>query len=321
MVVAIYAVLRAGGAYLPLDPEHPAEYLATLASQAGLRFVVSGGALAKELAASLPGVELVDVQAGMRLATVPDGPPAPRLPDQLAYVIFTSGSTGTPKGAMNTHAGIVNRLSWMQDRYQLDESDVLVQKTPFSFDVSVWELFWPLMVGARLVIARPLGHRDPAYLADLLAGRMVTLVHFVPAMLRMFLLEDRSAACSALRAVICSGEALPTRLVRELAARVAVRIENLYGPTEASVDVSYYPCDANWPGSIQPIGQAIANTRLHILDAGGQRLPVGLTGALFISGIGLARGYLANPSLTAERFLPDPFGPPGARFYLSLIHI
>jgi amino acid adenylation domain-containing protein len=329
MVVAIYGVLKAGGAYLPLDPEHPAEYLRTLASEAGLRYVVSGevvsrGTLTGEpqrdgfsrahLAASLPEVEIIDVEAGMRWPVF-DEESAPPMPDQLAYVIFTSGSTGAPKGAMNTHAGIVNRLLWMQDRYKLDESDVLVQKTPFAFDVSVWEIFWPLMVGARLVIAQPRMHKDPGYLADLLAGGMVTLVHFVPSMLRMFLLEERCVSCRALRAVICSGEGLPTKLVRELSGRIPVRIENLYGPTEASVDVTYYRCDENWAGPIQPIGQAIANTRLHVLDAALQALPVDVTGTLFITGVGLARGYLANPSLTAERFLPDPFGYPGARLY------
>jgi amino acid adenylation domain-containing protein len=313
MVVAIYGVLKAGGAYLPLDPEHPAEYLATLVSEAGLRYVVSDGTLVAQLADTLPDVEIVDVNAPGP-AVSDDGCPPP-LRDQLAYVIFTSGSTGAPKGAMNTHAGIVNRLLWMQERYRLDESDTLVQKTPFAFDVSVWELFWPLMVGARLVIARPRGHKDTTYLAGLLTGRMVTLVHFVPSMLRMFLLEERCVSCRALHTVICSGEALPTRLVRELAGRLPVRVENLYGPTEASVDVTYYPCDENWPGAIQPIGQAIANTRLHVLDAALQALPVDVTGALCISGVGLARGYLANPSLTAERFLPDPAGSAGARCY------
>jgi amino acid adenylation domain-containing protein len=328
LVVAIYGVLKAGGAYLPLDPEHPAGYLKTLASEAGLRYIVSGGmagrgALTGEperegfsrtrFAADLPEVEIIDVEAGMRWGAS-DQECAPPLPDQLAYVIFTSGSTGVPKAAMNTHAGIVNRLLWMQDRYKLDESDVLVQKTPFTFDVSVWELFWPLMVGARLVIAQPRMHKDPGYLADLLAGRMVTLAHFVPSMLRVFLLEERCVSCRALHTVICSGEALPTRLVRQLAARLPLRIENLYGPTEASVDVTYYHCDENWPGAVQPIGRAIANTRLHVLDAALQALPVDITGTLFISSAGLARGYLANPSLTAERFLPDPFGH-AARMY------
>ncbi len=315
MVVVLYGVLKAGGAYLPLDPEHPADYLRTLVSEAGVRHLVSDAALEEKLSEAVPDLEIIDAALAIRAQELPaEDFPAPA-PEQLAYVIFTSGSTGTPKAAMNTHGGIVNRLAWMQDRYQLDAADTLVQKTPIGFDVSVWELFWPLMAGARLVIARPGGHKDPDYLAGLLADSMVTVAHFVPSMLRMFLLADGCAGCHALRTVICSGEALPTILARELAERLPVAVENLYGPTEAAIDVTWYSCDRDWPGAIQPIGQGIVNIRLQVLDPALRALPEQVAGNLFISGVGLARGYLLRPRLTAERFLPDPLSADGARCY------
>ncbi|GAA1691482.1 hypothetical protein GCM10009745_41020 [Kribbella yunnanensis] len=315
LVVVLYGVLKAGGAYLPLDPEHPAGYLRTLVSEAGVRRLVSDAAGQEKLSEALPDGEIIDVASAIRTQQPPASEfPAPD-PGQLAYVIFTSGSTGTPKAAMNTHAGIVNRLAWMQDRYQLNAADTLLQKTPVGFDVSVWELFWPLMAGARLVIARPGGHKDPGYLAELLTDAMVTVVHFVPSMLRMFLLADGGVGCQALRTVICSGEALPTELAREAAERFPSTVDNLYGPTEAAVDVTWYSCVSDWPGVVQPIGQGIDNIRLHVLDPALRALPGQVAGDLFISGVGVGRGYLHRPRLTAERFRPDPLGADGARCY------
>ncbi|GLQ87914.1 non-ribosomal peptide synthetase [Dyella flagellata] len=315
MVAAIYGVLKAGGAYLPLEPSYPVEYLKTLMVESGLQHVVCDSELVVPWTDHLHGIQLIDAAAAMHKAP---GAAAftPPLPDQLAYVIFTSGSTGRPKGAMNTHAAIVNRLLWMQDAYQLGAMDAVVQKTPYSFDVSVWELFWPLMVGARLVIARPEGHKDPAYLVELLTRGMVTTVHFVPSMLRMFLLEENCTACRTLRTLICSGEALPTSLVRAVADGLAVRMDNLYGPTEAAVDVTAYRCDGEWQSAVQPIGHPIANIHMYVLDEALHALPPGMAGGLYIGGHGLGRGYHHNPRQTAALFVPNPYAvQPGERLY------
>ncbi|GAA3815490.1 hypothetical protein GCM10022226_40280 [Sphaerisporangium flaviroseum] len=337
LVLAVHAVLAAGGAYLPLEPDHPAERLALMTSETGTRLVVTTAATA----ASLPGgltrvlldedadlageedgvldVGLVGEEDGVLdvdLAGEEDGPPDVDVPpDALAYVIFTSGSTGRPKGVGVSHRSIANRLRWMQETFGLGPADRVLHKTPFSFDVSVWELFWPLMAGAGLVVARPGGHADPAYLAGLIEAESVTTLHFVPSLLDAFLDEPRlGTRLAGVRTVVCSGEALPAelagRLLRELPA---AGLHNLYGPTEAAVDVSWHACA---PGeSTVPIGRPIANTRLEILDARLDRVPIGVPGRLWIGGVQLARGYVNRPGLTAERFVPDPLGPPGARLY------
>ncbi|HEX7240435.1 MAG TPA: amino acid adenylation domain-containing protein, partial [Longimicrobiaceae bacterium] len=231
-------------------------------------------------------------------------------PDSLAYVIYTSGSTGRPKGAMNAHRGVVNRLRWMQDRYGLTADDVVLQKTPFSFDVSVWEFFWPLMTGARLVLARPEGHRDPEYLSELIEREGVTTLHFVPSMLQAFLEAGEPERCGSVRRVVCSGEALSPEVAERFHGRLpAAELHNLYGPTEAAVDVTYHACV---PGeSMVPIGRPVANTRIHILDAWLQEVPVGVPGELYIGGVQVGRGYHGRPELTAERFVPDPFSSTG----------
>ncbi len=217
---------------------------------------------------------------------------------------------------MNTHEAIRNRLLWMQDAYRLGPEDCVLQKTPFSFDVSVWEFFWPLRTGARLVLARPGGHRDPVYLVDLIRREEVTTLHFVPPMLQAFLDEPRAGRCSSLRRVICSGEALPADLRDRFFERCDAELHNLYGPTEAAVDVSYWDCREGRGSRTVPIGRPIANTQLYVLDPQGQLVPRGVAGELHIGGINLARGYHARPGLTAERFVPDPFASlPGARLY------
>ncbi|MBZ4414854.1 amino acid adenylation domain-containing protein, partial [Myxococcus sp. XM-1-1-1] len=236
----------------------------------------------------------------------------------LAYVIFTSGSTGRPKGAMNAHAGIVNRLLWMQQEYGLTAADTVMQKTPFSFDVSVWEFFWPLLTGARLVVAKPGGHQDPAYLAKLLREERVTTVHFVPSMLRAFLEEPGIEGLGHLRRVVCSGEALTADLVAKAHARLpsGAEVHNLYGPTEAAVDVSHFHCARGTQRTSIPIGRPVANTRLYVLDAQGQPTPVGVPGELFIGGVQVGLGYWRRPQLTAERFVPDVYSQvPEARLY------
>jgi amino acid adenylation domain-containing protein len=258
----------------------------------------------------------LDGEDWQRIAREVETPPANAThPDNLAYVIYTSGSTGRPKGVMNAHRGIVNRVLWMQDAYRLSGSDRVLQKTPFSFDVSVWELFWPLLFGARLVLARPGGHQDPDYLSALIAREGVTIMHFVPSMLQAFLEVADLARCGSLREVMCSGEALAVETQNRFLARVpGSRLHNLYGPTEAAVDVSAWPCVPT-PGATQvPIGRPISNIRLYVLDRQFAPVPIGVAGELYIGGIGVARGYVGRPELTAERFVPNPFAA-GERLY------
>jgi len=242
----------------------------------------------------------------------------------LAYVIYTSGSTGVPKGAMLHHRGLRNRLLWGQETFRLGPDDAVLQKTPLTFDVSVWELFWPLAAGACLVLARPGGHRDPRYLVDLIARERVTVTHFVPSMLRVFLEDpalDSPEACRSLRLVITSGEALTPDLARRFFARIrasrgGAELYNLYGPTEASIEVTAWPCDRSAISEPIPIGLPIANTRIHLLGPDRRPVPLGAPGELHIGGVPVARGYLGRPDLTAERFVPDPFrGYPGGRLY------
>ncbi|MBP5107477.1 non-ribosomal peptide synthetase, partial [Pseudomonas protegens] len=240
-------------------------------------------------------------------------------PSHLAYVIYTSGSTGRPKGAMNEHRAVVNRLLWMQEQYRLTAEDAVLQKTPFSFDVSVWEFFWPLFTGARLVMARPDGHKDPAYLRQVVRDERISTLHFVPSMLDVFLAYGDTRECAGLRQVMCSGEALPGSLVRRFKQQLPqVALHNLYGPTEAAVDVTAWDCAgplAQTPDNT-PIGKPIANTRIYLLDGQMQPVPRGVVGELYIGGVQVARGYLNREQLSAERFLKDPFSQePGARLY------
>ncbi|WP_274873317.1 AMP-binding protein, partial [Serratia marcescens] len=237
----------------------------------------------------------------------PDGNPPPLAADpqhSLAYVIYTSGSTGKPKGVMNEHRGVINRLLWMQKAYTLTPDDVVLQKTPFSFDVSVWEFFWPMMVGARLAIAKPGGHQEPDYLSACIAQHGVTTLHFVPSMLQLFLRHGDMAQCASLKRIMCSGEALPLATVQRCLQQLPqAELHNLYGPTEAAVDVSSWQCLPDDPRPLVPIGKPIANTQLHILDDQLQPLPPGIAGELHIGGIQVARGYLNRAALSAERFI------------------
>ncbi|CRK57276.1 FIG01294969: hypothetical protein [Alloactinosynnema sp. L-07] len=292
LVVSLLAILKAGGAYLPLDPDYPADRLAYMLADSGATLVISDRD---------HGIRTVDPRMDLPEAA---GDAVEVHPAHPAYVIYTSGSTGRPKGVMVEHRAIVNRLLWMQDAYGLDGSDRVLQKTPYSFDVSVWEFFWPLITGATLVMARPGGHRDPAYLAEVISEAGITTLHFVPSMLRAFLAEPFGALPSV-RRVICSGEALPADLVTGAHERIGGELHNLYGPTEAAVDVTATLCV---PGEPVTIGRPIANTRTHIVDAHGSPVPVGVPGELLLAGVQLARGYLNKPALTAERFVPGPGG-------------
>ncbi|WP_257168771.1 non-ribosomal peptide synthetase [Bradyrhizobium sp. SRS-191] len=307
MVIGLLGILKAGGAYLPLDPSLPPERLAMMLEDARAKVLLAQDAHAAQLSATNAVVVRFDADAAA-IARHPETAPATSCdPDSLAYVIYTSGSTGRPKGVMNSHRGIVNRIAWMQDAYRLTPNDVVLQKTPFGFDVSVWEFFWPLTEGAELVIARPGGHQDPVYLSEVIEQRGVTVMHFVPSMLQAFLEAAELDRCGSLRDVICSGEALPVETQNRFLQALPSRLHNLYGPTEAAVDVSFWPCRIE-PGASQvPIGQPIGNIQLYVLDARLEPVPIGVAGELYIGGIGLARGYLHRPSLTAERFVPNPF--------------
>ena len=309
MVVGLLAILKAGGGYVPLDPAYPLERLAyMLEDSAPLAVLVQGSTRSLLGEGAVP---LIDLDQPHWQALPTDNLSLAELtPQHTAYVIYTSGSTGQPKGVINEHSGVVNRLLWMQDAYQLTSSDTVLQKTPFSFDVSVWEFFWPLMTGARLVMARPEGHKDPQYLSEVIEGEHITTLHFVPSMLDVFLAHADTARCSTLRQVMCSGEALPGSVVRRFKQQLpASQLHNLYGPTEAAVDVTAWNCAGPLESTPDntPIGKPIANTRMYILDAQQQPVPHGVVGELYIGGVQVARGYLNRPELNAERFLNDPF--------------
>ncbi|WP_330333159.1 amino acid adenylation domain-containing protein [Streptomyces sp. NBC_00536] len=313
LVVALLAVVKAGAAYLPVDPGYPADRVGYVLDTAGASVVVTTAALD---AGPLPADAVRVLVEDPALADLDPGAPEVTVrPEGAAYVIFTSGSTGRPKGVVVPHEGIVNRLAWMQSRYELTAADRVLQKTPFGFDVSVWEFFWPLLSGAALVVARPDGHRDPGYLVSLIAEQRVTTAHFVPSMLEAFLAEPTAGGSTGLRRVLCSGEALPlTAQQRFFEVFEGVELHNLYGPTEASVDVTAWQCRPEQTSGTVPIGAPIANTRVYVLDAALRPVPVGAGGELYLAGVQLARGYAARPGLTAERFVANPFEP-GARMY------
>ncbi|MFF5070222.1 non-ribosomal peptide synthetase [Micromonospora olivasterospora] len=313
LVIGLLAILKAGGAYVPLDPDYPADRLAFMVGDAQIQAVLVQPQT-QERIESLVGADVPLVQLSGDGAEWPQESAEPLVnlagPDNLAYVIYTSGSTGRPKGAMLGHQGICNRLLWMQDTYSLQSEDRVLQKTPFSFDVSVWEFFWPLITGARLHVARPDGHRDPAYLAEVIDRQRISVLHFVPSMLQSFLEQPAVAErCRSIRHVMCSGEALPLDLQERFLRHLPnVRLHNLYGPTEASVDVSFWECHPVEGATTVPIGRPVANTRLYVLNPAMMPVPDGVIGELFIGGVQLARGYLGRPDLTAERFVANPFG-------------
>ncbi|MBD2510596.1 non-ribosomal peptide synthase/polyketide synthase [Nostoc muscorum FACHB-395] len=307
MVVGLLGILKAGGAYLPLDPEYPQDRLSFMLEDAQVSVLLSQQQLVEKLPEHQARVVCLDTDWQIIPQSNQQNPIAGVQATNLAYVIYTSGSTGKPKGAINTHLGICNRLLWMQQAYQLTEIDCVLQKTPFSFDVSVWEFFWPLLTGARLVVAKPGGHKDSGYLVNLILEQQVTTLHFVPSMLQIFLEEQGLKDCSSLKQVICSGEALPKELQERFFACLGCQLHNLYGPTEAAIDVTFWECQPESNLKTVPIGRPISNTQIYILDQNLQPVPVGVPGELHIGGAGLAKGYLNRPELTQEKFIPNPF--------------
>ncbi|HVK24473.1 MAG TPA: amino acid adenylation domain-containing protein [Actinokineospora sp.] len=306
MVVAVLAVLLAGAAYLPLDPTNPRARLDGMldAADAAMVLVSPGAASVFDGECPVPVRGLDGGAADANPVDWRDYVAPPEVVDGLSYVIFTSGSTGQPKGVQMTHLSLANRLAWMQAAYGLGDDDVVLQKTPYTFDVSVWELLWAFTTGARLVVAPAEAHRDPQELMEIIVGEGVTTVHFVPSMLALFVAEDGVDRCDSLRRVICSGEALPPKIVNKLTSTLStVEVHNLYGPTEAAIDVTAWPCRRPEPESGVPIGVPITNVLALVLDEDGDLAPLGTPGELVLGGHCLARGYAARPDLTAERFV------------------
>ncbi|MFG2761662.1 amino acid adenylation domain-containing protein, partial [Streptomyces wuyuanensis] len=323
LVVALLAVLKSGAGYVPVDPEYPADRIAYMLQDAEPVLLLTDSSTASRLLAAGEGVPRVlldevgtrSALSGLSAHAVTNAERGtPLVPDQPAYVIYTSGSTGRPKGVAVPHQGVVNRLLWMQSQYSLASEDRVLQKTPAGFDVSVWEFFWPLIVGASLVVASPGMHKDPVAIAELINEAGVTTAHFVPSMLVEFVRQDAARTCTTLRHVVCSGEALLTDVQNQALRHLPVaQLHNLYGPTEATVDVTFWECRDD--GGSVPIGRPVWNTQVFVLDAGLRPVPVGVVGELYIAGVQLARGYVGRPDLTSERFTANPFGSAGSRMY------
>ena len=330
MVIILLAVCKSGASYLPLDTDYPSARLAVMLADSRASLLITN---TKFLAVSLQSIQppdseltvfdlnIQDLQAAVdRFAEGPLNQAERRglyQPGHLAYLIYTSGSTGTPKGVGNTHSGLLNRLEWMQSVLRLTATDRVLQKTPYSFDVSVWEFFLPLCFGATLVIAKPDGHKDPHYLAETILQEQITTLHFVPSMLEAFLQTPLAHTSLNIRHLVTSGEALSDSLQQTVFAKLpTTKLWNLYGPTEAAIDVTYWECQASDVFKTPPIGRPIQNCQIYLLDADLNPVPLGVTGELYIAGAGLARGYLGRAGLTAERFIANPFEP-GARMYRS----
>jgi amino acid adenylation domain-containing protein len=307
MVTGLLGVLKAGAPFVPLDPSYPADRLSFMVENSGISVVLTQQTSLAKLPDFRGKALVLDSQPDAIESESPSRSPWPMSECNSAYVIYTSGSTGTPKGAINTHRAVCNRLIWMQESMAISEDDAVLQKTSFNFDVSVWEFFWPLVSGARLVLSKPGGQRDNAYLADVIARERISTLHFVPSMLRMFLEGGYIANCPSLRRVICSGEALSLDLQERFLSASGARLYNLYGPTETAIDVTSWTCGPRADKRV-PIGRPIANTSAFILNGYLQPLPVGVPGEVCIGGYALARGYVNRPDLTAEKFIPNPFG-------------
>jgi amino acid adenylation domain-containing protein/non-ribosomal peptide synthase protein (TIGR01720 family) len=339
MVVGLLGTLKAGGAYVPIDPSYPIDRQAYMLEDSGVKVLLTQKHLVEYNPGEVgvdgirPVVVNLDADWGEISQEAETRPESGVGADNLMYMIYTSGSTGKPKGVLVNHRGVVNRLLWGQSEYQLMAEDRVMQKTPYSFDVSGWEFYWPLITGARLVVSKPEGHKDPRYLVELVKEQGITVIHFVPPMLQVFLEEVGSStnqsstnqgagSCETLKKVFCSGEALPYGMQERFFEVMGegVELHNLYGPTEASIEVTYWRCERGSERHIVPIGYPVANTQMYVLDKWLEPVPQGVAGELHIGGVQIGRGYLNREELTLERFIPDPYGREmgqwgGARLY------
>ncbi|MDP9901726.1 non-ribosomal peptide synthetase [Variovorax ginsengisoli] len=317
MVVGLLGILKAGGAYLPLDPEYPVQRLDYIVEDSGIALLLVHRAT-RDLITARAGLVKLEVDGGYFADQPQDDPRVALHGENLAYVIYTSGSTGRPKGAAVRHDAVHSCMAWMQQTYCLSRADTVLHKAPFGFDVSVWEMFWPLTAGARLVVANPGDHRDPARLVELIQRHQITTLNFVPSMLQAFLAHKDIEASTRLKHIIVGGEAMPAEMQKETLRRLSgATLQNLYGPTETTIHVTRWTCRLECDDSDQrlvPIGQPISDTQCHILDADLHRVPRGVAGELYLGGVSLARGYLHKPGLSAERFVANPFGD-GTRLY------
>src|SRR5882762_6237852 len=318
MIIGLLGTVKAGCAYLPVSPDNPPDRIAYMLKNGGVKILLVQKKTAGRIVFGGRTIDLDDPLAGSTA-----NPAVLGKPQDLAYVIYTSGSTGKPKGVMIEHRSLVNRLHWMQQAYPIDESDVILQKTPYSFDVSVWELFWWALQGARLCFLMPGGERNPLAIVETIRKHHISVMHFVPSMLNVFLeyLGGKDSGVlrglASVRRVFASGEALASSHVRKFndiwGSKTGARLINLYGPTEATVDVSYFDCPAHNDFENIPIGRPIHNTKFYVIRDG-QPVAIGDAGELCIAGVGLARGYLNNPALTDEKFTDNPVKP-GERIY------
>jgi amino acid adenylation domain-containing protein len=315
LVVAIFGILKAGGAYLPLDAEYPQDRLAYMLENAQVAAVVTQPHLGEMLATTSAPVIVLDAACTTIANEAKTAPAVEVDPEQAAYILYTSGSTGRPKGVVIPHRAICNHMLWMQSAFPMTASDAVLQKTPFSFDASVWEFYAPLLAGGRLVIAQPGGHRDAAYLAETIRNEHVTVLQCVPTQLRMLLDDESFVRCTSLRRVFCGGEALTGDVTTHFHATLKADLVNLYGPTEATIDATYWTCARGDARTHMPIGRPVANTQVYVVDAALRPVPAGIAGELLIGGTGLALGYLHNEEMTGEKFIPNTIGNGSARLY------
>lgn len=316
LMISLLAVLKTGAVYVPFDPSYPKARTEFMLEDSAVKLLLTSDGLRELLPKTNAAPIFISEILGETDSFLSENLSVEVYPENAAYMIYTSGSTGKPKGAINSHRAIVNRLLWMQKAYQINENDTVLQKTPYSFDVSVWEFFWSLITGAKLVLAEPDLHADAEYLVETIIREQITTIHFVPSVLRVFLEAENVSDCHSLKRVICSGEALPADLARKFFEKLPrAELHNLYGPTEAAVDVSFWHCLPEMNDSSIPIGKPISNVKLYILDDFCQPVPIGTSGELFIGGTAPARGYWNRPDLTAEKFVPNPFSANGERLY------
>ena len=313
LVVAFLAVLKAGGAYIPIDPSYPEDRVHHMLADARAPVLLTQARLAAGLPYGAATVVAIDVEDFAQESAA--RPISTAGPAHLAYVLYTSGSTGQPKGVMIEHGGIVNHMQWMAAAFPLGPRNAVLQKTPMSFDASVWEFYAPLVAGARLVVARPEGHRETAYMIEAVVAHGVTDLQLVPTMLEVLVAEPELDRCTSLERLYVGGEALSRSLVDRFRSRLPIDVVNLYGPTECTVQTVVWIAEPEARGAMEPIGRPIDNTRVYILDHGLAPVPIGVVGELHLGGPAVGRGYLGRPDSTAEKFIPDPFARGGARLY------